>query len=833
MSELLRDFRLGLRTWIKAPPIVLVTVLSLGLGIGVATSIFTLANSLLFAPSSGLEDPDTLVRIYTSDDEGRLYGRSSYPDFESISTAVDGLESSAASLSTAMTLGTGSASRIVVVEKVTRNFFAVLGVRPTLGRPFAVDDVELGSDRIAILSHGLWQRAFDSDPEVVGESVELGAELYEVVGVSPEDFKAGNPMRETDAWVPFELGPRGQELVTRRDMRRLAIVARLRQGTTLGQVSAQLEVVAQRLHRQYGLAFADSRGSARTLTPLAERESRMTPDRQAVIAVLTLFPLIIAGLILILACSNVATLFLARAEQRQRETAIRIALGASRRRLLSMFLVESLIPGLTSGALGLGIAWGASRALSSLTLPMAIPLTLDVGVDGRVVGFALLLSIGTTLTFGLAPALAASKPDLVPSLKSQGGSGRRPGRFGLRRILVVAQVAASMVLIVGSGLFLRSLEGAASLDLGFSPERIALMSRSLPRDQSGEEAARLYVQETLQRLRALPEVEDAQASRAVELTLLSARSTPIEVGSYDLAPGKLPLAYINTVTPGYLEMLEITILQGRSLQESDSEGAPRVAVINDVFAERFWPRGQAIGHTFRAGARVEVGLQAIVGEPAAGAGQTYRVVGIARDGKYRDIDDPPAPYFWTSLYQEPSANLALLVKGYREAEAMVPLLRREIRTAEGEITLVPPTTLAAMVDTQLLPGRLAVAILGWGGAFGLLLAVIGIYGQVSYSVTRRTRELAIRMAIGAEQSRVVRAIAKEGITLAIVGLCIGLMVVLPLARLVRAQLFGTSPADPVALLAGTAVLLTAAIAASIIPARRVTAIDPMKALREE
>ena len=296
--------------------------------------------------------------------------------------------------------------------------------------------------------------------------------------------------------------------------------------------------------------------------------------------------------------------------------------------------------------------------------------------------------------------------------------------------------------------------------------------------------------------------------------------------------GEAPLAYVNSVTPGYLEMLEMTILEGRSLQESDSEGAPRVAVINDVFAERFWPGGRAIGSTFRAGTHVEAGLQVMAGS-RGNAGNTYRVVGVARDGKYRDIDDPPAPYFWTSLYQEPSANIALLVKGHREAESMVALLRREIDTEEGEIALVPPTTLAAMVDIQLMPGRLAVAILGWGGAFGLALAVIGIYGQVSYSVTRRTRELAIRMAIGAGQSRVVGAVAREGVVLAVVGLGIGLLVVLPLARLVRAQLFGTSPADPVALLAGAAILLTAAIGASIIPARRVTAIDPMRALREE
>ena len=819
MPDFFQDLRRAFRSLSSSPTTVLVTVVSLGLGIGAATSVFSVTNALLLRPPSGLTDPQELVTLYASRDDGKLYGRMSYPEYEDVLAGNNALTGVAASAHDTIALGEGTAPEVLVAEQVSGNYFDVLGIRPAIGRAFLPEESRKGSARrVSVISHDLWLRNFGGDPGVLGREVRLSGQLYTVIGVAPEGLTSRRMAFKTDVWVPLGIPSAGYRHtlvdLDRRDRRSFAVMGRLGDGVTIAQVQAQLDVVAERMHQQHRQAWEDHQGQARVLTALSERASRINPDSRAVLTILALFPLVVTGLILLAACSNVASLYLARAHQRRRETAVRIALGASRRRLVAMFLTESVLPGLASGVVGVLLAGLATRTMSSVSLPVAIPLRFDFSLDHRVLGFAMLLAVGVSVVFGLTPALASARRDLVASLKSDSTSAGRSGRFGMRNVLVVAQVAASLVLLVGAGLFLRSLKSATVMDLGIQPDRIAMMTKTLASDEYSPEAARQYVRDLVARLAALPEVEDAQASGAVELTLMQAGATAVSISGDD---SQAQQAYSNAVTPGYLEMLGIALLRGRTLRDGDVEGALPVAVINETFANRFWPDHSPIGQRFTGGPQRA----------------SYEVVGVTRDGKFGDIDDPPTPYYWTSIYQGDSSRFAVLVKGRTNAEAMIALLRREVELADGEVPVVAASTLESMISIQFLHLRMASVVLGWGGGFALVLALVGIYGVVSFSVTQRTREIAIRMAVGARRRQVLGAITRDGMKLGVVGLVVGLAIVLPLAWLVRAQLFEMSPADPVAVGFGVAVLLLATFGASLVPAARATGIEAIQALREE
>ncbi len=820
MLTLLQDLKVALRSLRKAPLTLFVTVVSLGLGIGAVTSVFTLVNSLLFTPPVGPTETEQLITLYTSRDDGGLYGRMSFPDYEDSMQADSAVADALAYRQAPITLNEGSASRVLVAEAVTPNYFEVLGIRLALGRAFLSEEEATGSNQpVAVISHELWSRHFAADREALGKTVQLGGRAYTVIGVAPEGTRL-RPLIKTDVWltIPSLKGSsilRTEDL-EQRDARLFTVIARLKDGASLEELTPQLAVIGQRLHKDHQDDWSDDAGKARVLSALSEKDARMPPDRMPIFAALGGFLFSATALILLIACSNVASLFLARAHQRRRETAVRLALGASRRRLVTMALTESLLAALASAALGLALAAVAARALASVPTPAAIPVSFALQMDFRVLAFAILIAIGTTLTFGLAPALAGSRPNLVPSLKSDStNSGKRSGRFGMRNLLVVAQVAASLVLLAGAGLFMRSLQNSSVMSFGLDPSRIAVTSKTLPEELSDAEAGGQAVRALVSKLAALPEVESAHMARAVELTVISSSDIPVSVTGYDTGTDASPRVHFNSVTPGYLEMLGVEMLRGRGLQDTDSREAFPVAVINAFFAQRFWPGRDALGQRFVAGEK------------------TFEVVGVTADIKTMDIDDPPLPYFWTSLYQDFTPKLAILIESRTTADAMVSLLRREVKVADGETVLVPPTPLAQMVDLQFLPLRAAAAILGTGGVFGLLLAVLGIYGIIAFAVAQRTREIAIRLAIGAQRREVLRTIVLDGLLLTLAGLALGLIVVLPAAQLVRSLLVDTSPLDPLALGGGAGLLLLAALTASYLPAQRATKIDPIRALREE
>ena len=674
MSNLLQDLKYGFRSLRRAPLTVIVTVLSLGLGIGAATSVFTIVNAFLFRPS-GYAEPESLVALYTSRDDGKLYGKMSFPDYQDVLQATTALESVTAFDYDALKLGAETSTQVLVTEVVSGNYFSVLGVRPVIGRAFLPAETEVGkAARIVVISEDLWRRQFAGDRAVLGRTIRLGARAFTVVGVAPDVLANRKPAFRTDVWMPLGVpgvSDRHATKLTQRESRGYTVIGRLGEDATLEQLQAQLAVVGDRLHQEYSEQWQDDRGEARVFSALSQRASRINPDARAVFWILSSFFLGATGLILLLACSNVASLFFARAYQRRRETAVRTALGASRRRLLAMFLAESLFPGLAGGGLGIVVAWIAARAMSSVSMPIAIPIHFDFGIDLRVLGFALVLGVGASLVFGLAPALAGTGGHLLPALKSD-SSGGGSGRFGLRNLLVGAQVAASVILLVGAGLFFRSLQGAATMDLGLRTERIAVMSKTLPEDVDST-AGTQTIRQLVARLAALPGVEDAQAARDVELTLLSGSTVAVSVSGYQPGAEENRQIYVNRVTPGYLEMLAIPLLKGRTLSPGDGPGASRVAVINESFAARYWPGQEALGKRFTADYQ----------SPGADdAPRAYEIVGVARDSTLVDIDDPPMPYFWTSLYQDYSPRVCDLLKGRDSAEAMLPVLRREVEVAE-------------------------------------------------------------------------------------------------------------------------------------------------------
>ncbi len=830
MSQLARDLGYALRTLGKSQLAFIVTIVSLGLGIGAVTVVFTVGNALLFRAPVGLSEPERLVSIYTSGDRGRAYGAVSYPDYASVVEGLDALEDTAAIGFDGMKLGDGS--RSVLAELVTGNYFSVIGARPALGRTFLPEEAVVGrAERVVVLSHELWRREFDGDPQVVGRTMRLNGHEHAIIGVAPDGLVSRMFSLKPDLWVPLgipgESTHRTVEELERRDDREFRVIARLRDGAMLEDVQAQLAVLEARLRAAYPNEWAKPDAEPRRFSALSERDSRVDPEARAVLAGVALFFLGAALTILLIACSNVMSLFLAQAGRRRHEIAVRLALGASRRQIVAMLVTEGLVPGLAGGFIGVVLASFAANAISSVPLPFGIPLRFDFTVDVPVLAFAFLTSLGASLFFSLVPALQAARPDPWPALKcdTAGLVGSRR-RFSLRNTIVVVQVATTVVLLAGAALFVRSLSGAEQMDFGMQADRIAIMTRQLAERDYTPEAGLQYIRDIRARLASQPGVEDAQVSRAVELTLAQlgaeVQIAPAGGGSKEPRTG-----FRNSVTPGYLEMVGVPMLRGRTIQEGDVAGAPLVAVVNQTFASRFWPDEDPIGQRF---VLTQTRTFDFGGSPEP---RVFEVVGLAREGKYLDIDDEAVSYCWLSLYQDYSPLIVISAKGVDSAEAMVTVLRNTVETAADEMPLVTPSTLESQMSIQFLPLVLGARVLGWGGLFGLVLALVGIYGVVAYAVTLRTREMAIRMAVGASASQVLGRIVRDAMRLTAWGLAIGLLILAPLAPLAESQLFGVSPFDPVSF-GGTALLLVlAALAASLVPASRALRIDPIQILREE
>jgi predicted permease len=795
-----RDLRHAARMLSREPNFLLVSVLSLGFGIALATSVFSVVNAALLRPAPHVHRPERLVRLYASFSPDDIYGPFSHADLADIRERTPMLANVAAFQSLDLTLSTeAGASSSVPGLSVSENYFDLLGVRMPLGRGFVPDDAVRGQ-RLAVISDGLWRRQFGGDPTVLGQQVRLDGRQHTIVGVAPRGLLAENQPTPVEVWIPIAEHARNE-----RGYMGFSLLGRMADGVTLDQLQAQLDLVAERLLQDYPDYWTNYSGEPRRMTVLSNRTAAITPDQRAQVSAMLVAVVLVIGLVLLIACSNVANLLLTRAWRRRTEIAVRLALGASRRHLVAQLLTESLMIAALSGGLGLLVIHWISNLLASRLI--------DVTVDWRVAAFAVALTLLTGVAFGLVPALNASRPELVPALKGL-DLGTRLGRFGIRNLLVVAQVAGSLVLVLSAVLLLRSLQKAQQVDIGFDPENVAVVSMNLEHRQYDEADAGQFYRELMARLRLLPQVEAVALGRRVPLEGGSMRHGGVEPEGYELGPDEFLVVSCNVVSPGYFELIRMPLVRGREFRDTDTEGSTPVMLVNEAFANRFWPGENPIGKRVKLDEYAEV-------------------VGVVRDAKYTSITEGVTPFFWTPSTQDVQLSMRVHMRTRGEPQAVLPLALEVIHALDPDLPIVESRLMTSLTGRAVLPYRIVSAVLSVAGAVALALAMMGIYGVMTFAVSQRTREVGIRVALGAKPGQVVQLVVWEGMILAGFGLIVGLPVVIGLAHLIKAFLVGVRPFDPLSLGVGTALLSLAAVGAAIAPAIRAAKVDPMVSLRAE
>jgi predicted permease len=822
MNTLIQDLRYGLRLLVKSPGFTLVAVLSLGLGIGANSTIFTLVNAVLLEPLP-VQDGSRLVAVFTTDERNRgqffNFMQTSRPNFEDYLDENEVFSGMAAHVGLPLAFSGKGEPQQIFGEMVSGDFFTLLGVDPALGRAFLPDEDSVpGEKLVTVLSHNFWQRQLGGDPAVVGGSVTLNGHAFSVVGVAPKGFKGANAIFTPALWVPMMSHPQlatgflKENMESRRALL-FGIVARLKPGVEREQAQANLATIAGGLAKEYP---EDNGGRGVALMPLAQ--ATINPGFRQNMVLASGLLMTVVGLVLLIACANVANLLLARASVRQREVAVRLSIGASRGRLVRQLLTEGLLLAMLGGLAGMALAYWAQRVLWAQRPPALAVDALDLTPDARVLGFTLLVSLLTAVIFGLAPAFSASRPDLVAELKQRSGSssfGNRP--FTLRNLLVAGQVALSLVALVGAGLFVKSLRNAQAIDPGFDHERLAVLTVDLGAQGYDEARAREFQRRMLERTSALPGVERATLASAIPLFQGGFLRTvfPEGVDAGDRKNGRL--VQLNTVEPGYFRTTGIELRRGRAFEENDQAGSPHVVVVNETMARQFWPGEDPLGKRFKF------------------FGQDWwnEVVGVAADSKYNFVGEQPAPHIYLSLRQvfEPGVSLYLRAQG--DPALALGMARREVQEMDRTLPITNVFTFGEIVRQSLWAPRMGAALLAVFGLLSLLLAVIGVYGVMAYSVSQRTRELGLRMALGAAGGDVLRLVVRQGLTLAALGIAVGLALSLAVTRQVSNLLFDVSARDPVTLLAIPLILGAAALLATALPAWRATRIDPTIALRSE
>ncbi|HEV7890009.1 MAG TPA: ABC transporter permease [Pyrinomonadaceae bacterium] len=816
---LLQDIRYGIRMLWKTPGFTAVALVSLALGIGVNTAVFSLFNAVLLRPVPVVREQERIVW---------LRAPSSYPDYQDYREQSRSFEGMAAATGTREFSFTreGGEPELLRGELVTANYFDVLGVGAGLGRTFVEDEGRTPTP-VVVLSQDLWRTRFGSDPSIVGRRISLNGLGFNVVGVAPANFTGTEAGLARELWVPLSMEPvlsppdskqslasRDLELLRNRNSHWLAVLARLKDGVEREQAASELEGIARRVAESNGERVTEE--TLRRVRLLQMNGGLDPSDREEALPIAGLV-MGVVGLVLLIACANIAGLLVARAAVRRRETAIRQALGATRTRLVRQWLTESVLLGVAGGAAGLLLALWANDLMVSYAggTPIA---SLDLRLDYRVLAFTLLVSVATGVVFGLAPALQASRLDIVTALKTEdtlARSGSRRSR--LRAAFVTAQVTLSVVLLVCAGLFIRSLRNAHTIDPGFRVERALTVTVDLGLLRYKETEGGNFYRELLSRVESQPGVERASLVRFAQLGSSFAQGQVVAEGKSS-DDGEGTGTGFNVVGPRYFETMGTSLVRGRDFTEADREGAPKVAVVNETLAAMLWPGEDALGKRLSfEGAR----------------GPFLEVVGVARDGKYRSLGDRSRPYLYTPLFQSYQPRMTLVVRTSGEPAALAGTVRGQLRALDPNLPVAEVRTLAEQFDLSLLPARVAAYTLGGFGLLALALAAIGIYGVVSYSVAQRTREIGVRVALGARARDVMRLVIGEGLSVVGLGLALGLALAFVVARLFASFLYGVGAADPLTFVGVPALLGSIALAAGYLPARRATKVDPMVALRHE
>ena len=820
MDNLFRDVRYGARFLVRSPGFALAAIVSLGLGIGGNTAIFSLLNALLLTPMP-VADPARIVTIYTSDFSSTRYGSSSYPDFKDFGERANTVADVGAYRLTPVSMNATGETELAFIEAVSGNYFTMLGVGAARGRVLADADDRLEAAPAVVISHALWTRRFANDPAVLGRSLQFNGRPFTVIGVAPREYTGGMRGLSVDAWIPIlvsrtlSIGESGN-WTEQRGSRGLFLLARLRPNVSVAQAQAAFDVIAAQLYATYPQQWRTIRNTGRAISVVAERDARLHPDLTGPVAGFIAVLLVVVGLVLLTACANVANLLLARGAARTREIGVRLALGSGRARLVRQLLTENILLGAAGGGFGVLVAAWLMRVLTSFKPPVPIPLAIDLRLDASVLGFTLAISVLTGIVCGLAPALHASKTDIAPVLKDEAALGRTR-RSRLRGAFVVAQVACSMLLVVGAGLFVRSLLRARAIDAGFDPSNMIVMM--VVPELQGYDATRgraLYTS-LLERVSSVPGVASATLAESVPLGIGgSRRGTAIE--GYQPQPGEDTETSYNVVGPQYFETMRIPMLRGRSFTAADRAGAPPVVIVNDAFARRYWPNADPIGKRISAN---------------GSEGPFREVVGVTPTGKYNTLGEDPRPFYYLPLWQQYNGTVTLHVKTAGDPRALVSSVREAVRGVDATVPVFDVKTMEEQLLVALLPARLAGTLLGAFGLLALLLATVGIYGVMAYSVVQRTREIGVRRALGAQTYNLLWLILGEGMRLAAIGFAIGLVAAVALTRFVTSLLYGVTPTDPLTFIGALGLLTAAAFVACYIPALRALRVDPVTALRYE
>jgi macrolide transport system ATP-binding/permease protein len=808
MEALMQDLKYGVRMLLKSPAFTVVAVVTLALGIGANSAIFSLVNAVLLE-SMAAEKPGELVRVSTSTAEGPHYDFSYplYVDFRDRNEVFSGLIAYGDAV---FGLAVGDRTDRVSGEFVSSNYFPVLGVQPMMGRGFSGSEELQGSPAVAVISYGLWQRQLSGDPSVIGKTISLNGRTFSVIGVAPRQFHGVIQGFSSEVWITL---PRFAELdknpgvMQRRTTSWLELMARSKPGVTLEQAQARMTAVARAFE-----VDTDSKNWAVGLQPAGRGNDYMVAALERPLKLL----MWAVALVLLIASANVANLLLARAKAREKEIGIRQALGASRARIVRQLFTESFLLAAVGGVAGIMVAVWLTDLAGALRTPVGGTLTLNTGLNRSVVAFTCAISFFSALFFGLAPAFRSARGAVLPALKQEGSqltTGRSTHR--MRAVLVAMQVGLSLVLLVGASLFLRSLWKLSHIDLGFTAGSVLAASVNVRLQGYSQERGQTFYADLLQRVGSVPGVSAVSLASALPVTRGGSRFQRPGPQMVPPVEGAVSVDVV-TVSPHFFQTLGLPLLRGRDFGAQDTAKSTPVIIVNENLARRFWPHGDPLGQRFSGHRDI-----------------TYEVVGLARDTKYRDLREAPRMTMYVPLAQSYTTGATLLVRSSGPPADLVPLLRTELRALDPAMPLFNIRTVAEHVSNALYLDRLRAVLLSIFGGLALVLAAVGIYGVVSYAVAERTREIGIRMALGASRAHVLQLMLRQAMTPVASGVLAGVVVALALTQLVASQLYGIAALDALAFGTSPVLLAGVALLAGLIPARRATRVDPMVALRYE
>jgi predicted permease len=825
MKTMLQDIRYGFRMLSKTPGLTAIVATTLALGIAANALIFSIVNGYLLRPLP-VPHPEQIA-VLAAQQKGNspfLY-MFSYPDFLDFRSQAEPVADLFGYMPVLPGLSADGKADQMLASYVTGNYFTALNVQPALGRLILPgEENQPGKAAVLVLGYSYWQKRFRGDPRVIGKQVRLNGKPAIIVGVTPKRFLGTLPVVEMDGYLPLSSGGSLEQssgnLMQDRDSRLMRVMARLKPGVSLAQAQSSFDVIAERLAKQYPATDQNV-----TVATYHEQLARSQPLGSSVVVAMAGFFLLLAALVLLLACMNVANVLLARATVRQREMGLRAALGASRARLIRQMLTESVLLGLLGGVGGILVGnWFNPGDLARL-VSTSLPLHLDVRFDWRVFAYAFAAALLSGIAIGLWPAFRSSRAD-VNSLLQEGGRSDTAGagRQRVRNFLVAAQVAGSLILLVIAGLLVRSLQHAGTIQLGFQPDHVLNITVDPHQMGYDEKQEREFYRQLEARVRILPGVQSVSLAFGTpmgHLNIVNAGAVSIE-GHPISVDQQAPTVFFNNVDPGYLATMRVPLLRGRSFTDLDNQNAPFVAIVNEAMADKFWPHGDPVGKRFTL---------KLVSSPA----QSMQVVGVAANGKYGMITEDPTAFFYVPPAQNFISIQTLQLRTSAPPESLTASVRNEIRRIAPDMPIVETSTMQQMVEgtNGLQLFRFAAFFAAAVGGLGLLLAVMGVYGIVSFAAAQRTREIGIRMALGGTERDVLRLVLRQGVGMVIAGLLVGTLAALALTRVMARYLLDVSPSDPLTYAAVALLLSAVGLAACWIPARRATRVDPGIALRYE